>query len=257
MQSQNIQAFGIETIVINGDTCAEACEENRNIWKEIIQNGTIILISPEELQNPEFTRLVNKKEFKFRVRFLGIDEIHLLYWWGRSFRPCFRELGAVRARFPLQGDDPIPLIGTTATLRKGPVQDAICLFLGLKPGRYHLLRRSNMRHDIQLNFRALNSGLGGTQFPELKWVLEEGRNTLIFCKTISLGFRVVCYLWAAAKAKGYSNLPDRLRMYNSLNSKQYNECTLNFLNKNQESSITISTDVLSVGWDSQFTEDLT
>ncbi|KAJ3494471.1 hypothetical protein NLJ89_g10800 [Agrocybe chaxingu] len=51
------------------------------------------------------------------------------------------------------------------------------------------------------------------------------------------------------------NIADRIRLYNSLNWPSYNAETLEFLNNNAEASITIATDVLSVGWDSKNTRD--
>jgi hypothetical protein len=110
-----------------------------------------------------------------------------------------------------------------------------------------------MRHDIQIIFHELRSGITGHSFPDLDWILEEGNNTVIFCKTIALGFRVACYLWY--KAAHLSNHEKRIRLYNSLNWPTYNSETLGFLNNNQESSIMIATDTLSVGWDSQFTRN--
>jgi superfamily II DNA helicase RecQ len=52
------------------------------------------------------------------VCILGIDELHLLYWWGKSFRPAFQQIGAIRARLPLRGGRQIPIMGISATLRE-------------------------------------------------------------------------------------------------------------------------------------------
>ena len=106
----------------------------------------------------------------------------------------------------------------------------------------------------QIIFRQLKSGLTSHSFPELDWILDEG-NTVIFCKTISLGFRVAAYLWRQAKARNMSRIERRIRLFNSLNWASYNSETLGFLNNNQESSITIATDTLSVGWDSKYTRN--
>lgn len=112
-----------------------------------------------------------------------------------------------------------------------------------------------MRHDIQLIFCEMRSGIGGTSFPELDWILEERRNMVIFCKTISLGFRLISYLWHHAKSKGIHDLEKWVRLFNSLNWQSYNDETLGFLNINDMAAVTIATDILSVGWDSQSTED--
>jgi len=250
-----MNGFGLGTMVINADTIAEARKSKINLWTNATTNGSVILISPEELQARDFTRLLDHKDFNKRLCVLGIDEIHLLHWWGKSFRPAFTQLGLIRARLPLRRGHPLPIVGTTATLREGPVKDAVCTLLGLKSGQYHLIRRSNLRNDIQLIFRAMKSGIGGIFFPELDWILDEGRNTVIFCKSIHLGFRVACYLWRRANAKGLLNLDKRIRLYNSLNWPSYNTETLGFLNNHEDASITVASDTLSVGWDSQWTED--
>jgi superfamily II DNA/RNA helicase len=86
-------------------------------------------------------------------------------------------------------------------------------------------------------------------FPELDWVLTDGQKIIIFCATIALGFRVVCYLWRFKLAE-YLNFADRnkrIRMYNSLNWPSFNTETLGFLNNNPEVHIIIATDTLSVG----------
>ncbi|KAG6824879.1 hypothetical protein H0H92_005537 [Tricholoma furcatifolium] len=101
----------------------------------------------------------------------------------------------------------------------------------------------------------MKSGIGGHHFPELDWIIDEmeSDNTIIFCKTIALGFRVVTYLWN--KARHIAHRDKRIRLYNSLNWPAYNSNTLAFLNNNTSASITIATDTLSVGWDSQYTRN--
>ena len=247
--------FGLRTMVINADTIAQARTTKRNLWFEARSDPDVILLSPEELVSRECSQLLNNIAFSARVCILGIDELHLLYWWGKSFRPAFQQIGVIRARLPLRDGRQIPLLGISATLREGPPMKSIRAVLGLIPGKYHFIRRSNMRHDIQIICREMQSGIGGTSFPELDWVLDSGENTVIFCKTIALGFRLACYLWWRAKSKDFSDLPSRLRLFNSLNWPSFNTTTFGFLNNNQSSSITIATDVLSIGWDSKFTRD--
>ena len=56
-------------------------------------------------------------------------------------------------------------------------------------------------------------------------------------------------------ARKIGNLETKIRLFNSLNSPSYNQETFGFLNDNPQASITIATDVLSVGWDSPSTRD--
>lgn len=202
--------LGLKTLVINSDTYTAAQMNNQDLWKLAQVDVTMLLLSPEELRNQGFSRLLDVQKFSNRLVFMGVDEIHLLYWWGKSFRPSFRQLGHIRARLPLRGGVRLPLVALTATLRVGEPLECIENTLGLVPGQYRLIRRSNVRHDIQLIFRELKSGLGGHQFPELDWILKEDENTIIFCKTIALGFRLICYLWNHAR-----DLPNRDKCYTS------------------------------------------
>ncbi|PPQ82134.1 hypothetical protein CVT24_012466 [Panaeolus cyanescens] len=161
----------------------------------------------------------------------------------------------MRARLPSKDSKFVPLITTSATIREGDAKKEICKVLGLEDGQYHMIRRSNMRYDIQIIFIEMTSGIGSLTFPELAWVLDSDHKTVIFAKTISLGFRIASYLWTLGLAKQTTDLPNRIRLMSSLNWPSYNEATLGFLNNNSNATITISTDILSVGWDSPDTRD--
>ena len=61
--------------------------------------------------------------------------MHVLRWWGKSFRPAFqlRQMHASTAtRLARDQGKLIPLIGLMATLREGPPIDSIHKVLGLK-----------------------------------------------------------------------------------------------------------------------------
>ncbi|KAF6746698.1 P-loop containing nucleoside triphosphate hydrolase protein, partial [Ephemerocybe angulata] len=254
---KSLERVGLDAVVLNGDTLKGARRGRDSLWHECRKHHSMILISPEELLNPACRDLFDSKEFKARICRLGIDEVHLIYSWGTrtSFRSSFIELGHIRSRLPSFDRRFIPIIATSATIREGRPKEAICNVLGLKSGEYHLLRRSNLRNDIQIIVRELRSSLAGSLFPDFDWVLESDDNTVIFCKTIGLGFRVAAYLWRKGKAKGLAGLEKRVRLFNSLNAPSHNEETLGFLDQDETASITVATDVLSVGWDSPSTRN--
>ena len=241
--------FGLKSLVINSDTYTAAQQSGIDLWEEVCEGITMVLLSPEELASCGCFTLLEDPKFARWVSVLGVDEVHLIYWWGKDLRPSFCRLGNIRARLPSRNSQQIPVVATTATLRVGEPMECVQRVLGLVPGQYRFIRRSNVRHDIQIIFREMHSAITGHSFPELDWILDEGENTVIFCKTIALGFRIVCYLWS--KAAHLPNRNKRIRLYNSLNWPTYNSETLGFLNNNKESSITVATDTLSVGWDSQ------
>ena len=97
---------------------------------------------------------------------------------GALFRPHYRRIGE---RLPVRCGRKTRLLALTSTLRDGKPKDCICKFLSLHAGKYHFIRRSNARPDIQLIFRNMRSGLKNINFPELNWVLTDGQKIIIFC----------------------------------------------------------------------------
>jgi hypothetical protein len=206
---------GLTAIVINLDTVDLARKSKRNIWQEAIKGLTMVMVSLEELASRDFNQLLEVKEFWDRIFALGVDEVHLLYFWGALFQPNYRQIGYLRERLPMSCGRKTCLLAVTVTLREGAPMECICKFLSLHAGKYHFIRHSNARPDIQLIFRNMRSGLKSINFPELDWVLTDSQNIIIFCATIALGFRVACYLWRVAELLGFLNRGERIRMYNT------------------------------------------
>ena len=111
---------GLTAVAINEDTAKAAAKETppRNLYNEVIQGVTMILVSPEQLQSSAFEGVLKDKLFMGRLAILGVDEVHLLIAWGKVFRKAYEQVGWVRARLLKH----IPVIGATATLDK-PTSD--------------------------------------------------------------------------------------------------------------------------------------
>ncbi|KAJ7730049.1 hypothetical protein B0H14DRAFT_2158879, partial [Mycena olivaceomarginata] len=107
------------------------------------------------------------------------------------FRQDFLQMGWVKARM---SERPNPWILTTATLRHGAPYDNVVELLGLIPGQFHVIRRSNLRPDVQILFRQLTSSWKRYIYPELDWILEQNRPIIFFPKTISLASKIYSYL---------------------------------------------------------------
>src|SRR5882762_1907158 len=203
----------------------------------------MLCLLPEQLISKGFADLLEYKPFWKRFCALGVDEIHLLYQWGMSFRLVFQQIEYIRSRCPPW----IITMGLSATVAKGRVMDHICKFLGYKPGKFHIIRRSNARYDVQLIIQELQNGLGGWRFPQLDWVFDEPQKTIIFCPTIALEFHVTVYLWHGAVDRHVD--PQKfIRMYNSLNWPSYNTETLDLMHNDPNLKVLISTDCLCVGF---------
>ncbi|KAF7973928.1 hypothetical protein HWV62_13990 [Athelia sp. TMB] len=245
--AEQMRKVGLRCVVINEDTIDEARKCGRNLWQEVRTDIAVILMSPELLTSLDFAHLLDRNEFWSRIFAMGVDEAHLLYFWGVDFRKSFRNIGLMRERLPSKGDSQTPLVAITATLRTGTPMQTICTFLGLQDGRHHFIRRSNSRSDIQYITRNMQSGMRSLNFPELDWVLTDDQKTIIFCSTIAFGFQVVCYLWRQAQLINFANPEEHICMYNSLNWPSYNKETLGFLNNNPDTQKIVATEALSVG----------
>ncbi|KAJ7883569.1 P-loop containing nucleoside triphosphate hydrolase protein [Mycena leptocephala] len=209
---ENMAKIGIAALAINSDTVAAARMRNEDIWTRARTGISMVILGPEQLISKGFRALLAFEPFYDRVCALGVDEIHLLVQWGLSFRKPFLQIGFMRSRFR----PGIPIIGLTATLLADlKVENAIFSILGVNRGEFHLIRRSNARHDIQMLFRELYSGIDGRLFPEIAWVLTNNNKTIIFCLTISLVFRVKAYLNSLLSADSTRDF--RIRTHTGLN----------------------------------------
>ncbi|TEB26687.1 hypothetical protein FA13DRAFT_1713043 [Coprinellus micaceus] len=151
---------------------------------------------------------------------------------------------------------PIPLIATTATLREGAVKEGIFDTLAIDPARHHFIRRSNWRREIRIVVREMQSAASAAGFRELEWVLSSQRNTVIFCRTIGLATRISTHLLSVGIAKKLPDLDSRIRTFTAVNWASQNASYLQTLNDNPHATITIATDVLSVGWDNRYIQDV-
>ncbi|CAL1698571.1 unnamed protein product [Somion occarium] len=210
-----LKLISLSVLVINGDTVDEARRSSTDIWMTARSDISVLLLAPEQLKSSEFGHLLTDKEFQLCVVAFAVDESHLLDTWGASFRPAFKHISDIHMRLP---QTPV-MIALTATLHVGTHTSNVCHFLGLSDP-YHLIRHSNARFDLQFIFRTMSSSPRSLKFTELDWVLEDGRCVIIFCTTISLGFRVTTYLWR--RTYELRDRRKRIRMYNSLNFWEQN-----------------------------------
>jgi superfamily II DNA helicase RecQ len=207
-----------------------------------VSGPSLLLVSPEQLKSKPFELILHNAVFTSRLCLLVVDEMHLVLDWGTGFRVAFKHIGTTLARMP----ETTCLLGVTATL---PAIDAHTLAeaLGLTRGSFHFSRRSNLRTDVRMEFREQAHGLSGWDFPDLRWIIEGNRKTVIYCDTISLAFRLFVYYWCCIS--DCDSARRRLRLYTSIFHSDYNaETRLLFVN-DAHMQIIISTDALKVGND--------
>ena len=114
MQDQvyHLQKLNIRAFLINGETNKA---DRSWIIDQLSNNGgcemDLLYVTPEMLsKNQTIIRAFEKLHRRNRLARLVIDEAHCVSQWGHDFRPDYKELGEVRARFPS-----VPLMALTAT----------------------------------------------------------------------------------------------------------------------------------------------
>ncbi|KAJ7440754.1 P-loop containing nucleoside triphosphate hydrolase protein [Mycena latifolia] len=234
---ENMAKIGVAALTINSDTVASALMRNDDLWMRARAGISMLILGPEQLISEGFRNLLAFEPFYHRVCALGVDEIHLLVFWGLAFRKAFAQIGHMRARFRPE----IPIIGLTATLL------ADIKVENVNRGEFHLIRRSNARYDIQILFRQLYSGIDGKVFPEIAWVLRTCDKTLIFGNTVPLVFRLKSYLNSLLPAD--SNRDSRIRTHTGLNWPDDKVETLSDIVNDAECQIIIATAGLAQGND--------
>ncbi|KAH7888805.1 P-loop containing nucleoside triphosphate hydrolase protein, partial [Phlebopus sp. FC_14] len=250
---KRMQATNLTATAINNDRVNAARQEGRDLFREVCNGVSVVLVSPEQLKSPKFRNILDDAQFNQRISMMAIDEVHLMNTWGQTFRRDYEQTGWMRARIGRR----VTVLAVTATLQAGIPTRRVCEFLGFQDGQYHVIRRSNMRHDIQLLFRTMQSGIRGTKFPELDWILKERHHrVLLLCATINLDFRADAYLWHNEHGDLASRMK-RIHMFNALNWKSYNDEILALWKEDDpDIQVIIATSILSVGIDAPRFDDV-
>jgi superfamily II DNA helicase RecQ len=220
-------------------------KNGEDLWKMATSLSiSMILVSPEQLDTKAFDRFITSPSIRRRRPALLVDEMHLIKDWGDGgFRIAYQQIGFALSRMPPK----TVCIGVTATLPSAD-EDDIVKALGLKPGPYHFCHHSNIRSDVHLDFWVLTHSLSGWHFPDLCWVVEGKRKTIVYCNSINLAFHLFIYLWHLTP-EDTLRCKNCMHLYTSLFLSTFNEETHWLFVEDDELQIIIATDALKVGLD--------
>ncbi|KAJ3780640.1 hypothetical protein GGU10DRAFT_380379 [Lentinula aff. detonsa] len=137
--------------------------------------------------------------------------------------------------------------GVTATLASGADSQKITQILGFRSGSFVFTWRSNERPELQFIFRTLRHGLQKWLFPDLDWILDGRRKTIIYCRTILLAFCIFVYMWHSSSPSNLLGRRKRFRLYCSLYSREYNRTSRDMFVNDSDCQVMITTDALKVG----------
>ncbi len=93
-QVDQMKAAGVDAIVLNSMLDLEEYHENIMMIKK--RQATLLYVAPETLCKNEILALLAGVD----VDCITIDEAHCISEWGHDFRPEYRQLAAVRKKFP-------------------------------------------------------------------------------------------------------------------------------------------------------------
>jgi ATP-dependent DNA helicase RecQ len=153
-QSESLRAAGITSIALT----AEQLEEPGVYRKLMAGDYKVIFASPERTLAKEgpLWELITKSDQSFlkRLLYVVIDEAHLVFDWGHSFRPQYANIPALR---PYLRKHDIPIIAMTATANIDKVR-RLSQVLEFDSDRSILIRQTTNRPNIYYAVKGITAG---------------------------------------------------------------------------------------------------
>lgn len=202
-QVSRLQANGIEATFINSSL--PYTEVTRREQAAMRGELKLLYVAPERLVKPSFLAFLDHIEHTVGLSLLAVDEAHCVSEWGHDFRPEYRQLGAVRQRFPH-----VPVLALTATATERVRRD-ILQQLNLHDPIVHIasFNRANLSYEV----RKKDKG----SYRELVALLRDlpGESVIIYCLSRS----GVEKLSAELSSDGILNLPYHAGLSNTVRSE--------------------------------------
>ncbi|HEU5377445.1 MAG TPA: DNA helicase RecQ [Ktedonobacteraceae bacterium] len=170
-QVERLRANGIPATFINSSLSVS--ERNARELAAINGELKLLYVAPERLLTENFLSLLDRIEENIGLSLLAVDEAHCVSEWGHDFRPEYRQLSRLRARYPQ-----VPMLGLTATATER-VRADVLEQLGLCDPYLHVasFNRPNLYYAVLPKNR--------DSYDELREILREyeGESVIIYCAT--------------------------------------------------------------------------
>lgn len=134
-----LRQAGVKAAALNSDL---ELDQRRALWRDIRSGALDLLyVAPETLARPDVLDLLESVQLSL----IAIDEAHCLSQWGHDFRPSYRQLDAVVARFGR-----VPRMALTATADE-PTRAEILSHLAIDEADAFIagFDRPNIRYAIE------------------------------------------------------------------------------------------------------------
>ena len=189
-QVEALQQLGVEAAFLNSSLSAE---NNAHITSKVLSGEIKILyVAPERLTVSSFLSLLDEVNNHVGLALFAIDEAHCVSQWGHDFRPEYRQLTVLHARFP-----DVPRIALTATA-DAPTRAEIISQLALENAaqfvssfdrpniRYHVTIKNNARQQLLTFLETEHAGDAGIIYclsrkkveATAAWLADKGWNAL-------------------------------------------------------------------------------
>lgn len=197
-QVDRLRANGIPATFINSAlNPAERAEREQLVLDGRVQ---LLYLAPERLVTGNFLSLLDEVDQRVGLSLVAVDEAHCVSEWGHDFRPEYRQLSIIRARYPR-----VPLVALTATATER-VRDDILAQLRLRDPHIHIasFNRPNLSYEV----REKSKG----SYAELVRLLRslDSASAIVYCQSR----KGVDELSATLKADGINALPYHAGMTN-------------------------------------------
>lgn len=242
-----MQKMGISAVTLESGTIRNAHEkEGRNLWKEVAAcRHSIVILSPERLTHPELGTILRDENFRKNIVALLLDEAHLIIPWSLDFRLSYGQIPCLLARIPPD----IPCVAVTATSCQGRNEEKLLALLNFRKGTFEETRQSNERANVCKAYLTLSHGLEGPTYPDIAWVSQRKKKTIIYCRQIRTCARVVAYL-RSFLPPGPLRL-HQIRQYHSLLAQSDNLDTLHAFETDPDVFCIVATIKFGMGLDAR------
>ncbi|MDQ2714799.1 MAG: DNA helicase RecQ [Chloroflexota bacterium] len=142
-QVDRLLANGIAAAFINSSL--STYERTRREREVAAGRLKLLYVAPERLVSDSFLLFLDEIQRNVGLSLLAVDEAHCVSEWGHDFRPEYRQLGKLRARYP-----GVPMLALTATATER-VRDDILTQLRLRRPHIHIASfdRPNLSYEVR------------------------------------------------------------------------------------------------------------
>lgn len=195
-----LRELGVRAAAIHSGLDGQAL---RGIYQDLRQGSLDLLyVAPERLMTPDFLNLLDD----ISIALFAIDEAHCISQWGHDFRPEYRQIFALRERFP-----DIPCIAVTATA-DDPTRRDIMDRLQLPKLFTAGFDRPNIRYEVGTKNNSMRQLL---DFLKTRARDESG---IIYC----LSRKKVEETAASLQSSGYKAMPYHAGLDSSVRARNQN-----------------------------------